>query len=237
MGVGVGVLVGIGVEVGVGVGKMGVGVRVGSVFTGINFVLEGLRIFAACFCQKIEMLNAQVNNRSIKIINTFNFTWIYYHISFCYNCCMILWQTIFLIIFGIFNCLIYLRAITHITKYKNVYGLTKWLFFIGAFVWGDVFVLAPFWIIAAIAAFVLNNWNLFLLIVTIFWTIRSLGEITYWLNEQFAGKNRNPPSTLNFHKVFNGDAIWFIYQLFWQCVFILSLILSLYFAKLWLLSV
>lgn len=141
---------------------------------------------------------------------------------------MVLWQKIFIVGFTIFNFLIFLKGMYEVRK-RNPYGLTKYLFFIGAFVWGDIFILGPFWIIASIVSLFLNNWYLFLLFVSLFWVIRSLGETIYWLNEQFAGKNRNPPKTLSFHKLIQGEAIWFIYQLFWECVFVISVILSIYF--------
>lgn len=139
------------------------------------------------------------------------------------------WQRIFIIIFLVFNFLIFLKAIYEIKK-RNPYGLTKYLFFVGAFVWGDVFVVAPFWAIVTFISLLINSWFLFLLFISLFWVIRSLGETIYWLNEQFALKKRNPPQTLNFHKLINGEAIWFIYQLFWQCIFVFSTVASIYFA-------
>lgn len=140
------------------------------------------------------------------------------------------WQRIFIIIFSIFNFFIFLKAIYEIKK-RNPYGLTKYLFFVGAFVWGDVLVIAPFWVIVTFISLLINSWFLFLLFISLFWVIRSLGETIYWLNEQFAFKKRNPPQTLNFHKLINGEAIWFIYQLFWQCIFVFSTVASIYFAS------
>lgn len=147
------------------------------------------------------------------------------------------WQEIIISFFGINGLLFFLKSFHQVKNKKNVYGLTPYLFFLGAFVWGDVTVLGPFWIIASLVSLFLKNWYLFLLIVSLFWTIRSMGETIYWLNEQFAGKNRNPPHTLNFHKFFGGEAVWFIYQLFWQCILVFSILLSMYFAKIWLISV
>lgn len=150
---------------------------------------------------------------------------------------MLFWQQIFLVIFAVFNVLIYIKGLYEIVRKRNPFGLTKYLVFVGAFVWGDVFVVAPFWIIVSSVSLLLNNWNLFLLFVSLFWVIRSLGEMVYWLNEQFAGKTRNPPHTLNFYKIFQNDSIWFIYQVIWQCVFVFSIVLSLYFSKVWLESI
>lgn len=148
---------------------------------------------------------------------------------------MLLWQTIIIFLFALISFIFLLRSFREIKN--NIYGLTPYLFFLGSFVWGDMIVLGPFWITVSVISLLLNNWYLFLLLISIFWIIRSLGEAIYWLNEQFAGKNRNPPHTLKFHKLINGDAIWFIYQLFWQCVFVFSLIISIYLSKLWLGSI
>jgi hypothetical protein len=140
------------------------------------------------------------------------------------------WQIILITIFVIFNSLVFLKGFYEI-KRRNPYGLTKYLFFIGAFVWGDLLILGPFWVIVSLISIFLNNWTLFLLFISLFWVIRSLGETIYWLNEQFAYTKRNPPPTLSFHKLVQGDAIWFIYQLFWQAVFVFATITSIYLAS------
>lgn len=94
--------------------------------------------------------------------------------------------------------------------------------------WGDLLVIGPFWFLVSIISVLMNNWILFLLFISLFWVIRSLGEMVYWLNEQFAYTKRNPPPTLSFHKLVQGDAIWFIYQLFWQAVFVFSAVITIY---------
>jgi hypothetical protein len=147
------------------------------------------------------------------------------------------WQSLFILAHGLISLYVYIKGLRKIQDKKNIYGLTRNLFFLGVFVWGDVFVLGPFWIGTALLSLYLNNWYFYLFIISLFWLVRSLGETIYWLHEQFAGKNKNPPHTLNFHKIFEGEAIWFIYQLTWQCVLVFSIVLSIYFARLWLLSI
>ena len=147
---------------------------------------------------------------------------------------MNIWQQVLVYFYLLSSFAFFIKSLHETKNKKRAYGLTPYLFFLGAFVWGDVLVLGPFWIASTIFVLLLNDWYLFLLIISIFWAIRSLGETIYWLNEQFAGKNRNPPHTLNFHKLIEGDAIWFVYQLFWQCVFVFSVIASIYIANLWL---
>jgi hypothetical protein len=144
-------------------------------------------------------------------------------------------QTLISII-GITALVFFLFEVLRLKKNKSIYGLTNYLFFLGVFVWGDLIILGPFWILTSLISLYFNNWYLFLLIVSVFWSIRSFGEVVYWLNEQFAPKNRNNPDTLRLYKFVKNDSVWFIYQLFWQCIFVVSIIFSIYFSKLWLFS-
>jgi len=147
---------------------------------------------------------------------------------------MIFWQKIFVIIFGLFNFIIFLKSLQEVKK-GNVYGLTKFLFFVGIFVWGDAVVLAPFWIIVSLITLFLNNWYLFLLFISVYWTVRSLGETIYWLNHQFAIKdNSNFYKTLMGYQFFKSNAILFVYQIFLQCITVFSIIITIYLANLWL---
>lgn len=112
---------------------------------------------------------------------------------------------------------------------NNPFGLTNWLWPMGAFVWGDVLVLAIFWIIASLVAFFVDSTLLFWLIFSVFWVVRSAGEVIYWFLEQFSAKVRNKPTDLLGHSFVNGsEAIWFIYQVFWQCVLVVALIASVW---------
>ncbi len=144
------------------------------------------------------------------------------------------WQQNFVLGFVLLNLVIFLKGFYE-TKYKrNAFGLTRSLFFLGIFVWGDAVILGLFWIITSIAALLLKDWYLFLLIISVFWLVRSLGETVYWLNQQFSTLNRNPVKNLLGHSIFHDDSVWFVYQLFWQCVMVVSIIFSIYFSWLWL---
>jgi len=147
---------------------------------------------------------------------------------------MTLEQQVFIIIFALFNLLIFFRGVNMTVHKRNSFGLTEPLVFIGAFVWGDVVVLAPFWIIVSIISFVAQNWYLFLLFVSVFWTVRSIGETMYWFNQQFSTINRNPPEKLKGYRFTRNSSIWFIYQLIYQCIAVISLVASMYFANQWL---
>ncbi len=123
----------------------------------------------------------------------------------------------------------------HQTKHKkNAFGLTRPLFFIGAFVWADVVVFSPFWIVASLIPWYLQSWTLFLLILSVFWLVRSFGETLYWFNQQFSSINRNPIENLPLRSVFHNDSIWFVHQIFWQCISVLTIITTIYLSWSWL---
>ena len=151
-----------------------------------------------------------------------------------YNRYMELWQSIVVAIYGISSFIGTIKGLRECISKKNPYGIAYPYHVIGAFVWGDAVIFGFFWTGFAITSLLLNDWLLFLLALSLFWVVRSLGESIYWLNQQFSPINRNPPEKLLFHKVFPSDSIWFIYQVFWQCATVTFLLLSLYVGSLWL---
>jgi len=143
-------------------------------------------------------------------------------------------QTVIVFIFGIFSFLIAIKGLYQSTAKNNPFGQYFPLFFLGIFVWGDAVILGLFWSLISLTSVLLKDWILFLLILSLFWVVRSLGEIIYWLNQQFSPIIRNPPKNLMGYKFFRNDSIWFIYQVFWQCVMVVSLITTIYLSNLWL---
>jgi len=128
--------------------------------------------------------------------------------------------------------IIFAQAINQ-TRNGNVFRETHHLSWLGIFVWGDALIIAPFWILASFIGLLNQNGNLFFLVGSLFWVIRSLGEVMYWLNQQFSNQKRNPPEKLFFYNFINSDAIWFIYQVFWQCIFVFVVIGSIFFGWRW----
>lgn len=141
-------------------------------------------------------------------------------------------QSIIIVTFGIVTLIVFLKSIYQSFIKKNPFGQFFPLFFLGIFVWGDAVILGFFWFIVSLISFLLKDWVLFLLIISVFWTIRSFGEILYWINQQFSPIIRNPPSTLMGYRFFKNDSIWFIYQLFWQCIMVVSIICSIFLIRL-----
>jgi hypothetical protein len=114
---------------------------------------------------------------------------------------------------------------------RNPFGVVRRYYFLGIFVWGDAPVLGIFWLGATALSIVLRDSTLFLLFVSIFWTVRSLGEVQYWMHEQFSAKERNKPADLWGAKWFAGDSIWFVYQIFWQCMTVVFAVWTIYLVK------
>lgn len=146
------------------------------------------------------------------------------------------WQQTTLIIFALINLLVFLKGFYECKYKKNSYGLTQFFAPLGIFAWGDAVIFGLFWVLAALVSLLLADWYLFLLIVSVFWVIRSLGETIYWFNQQFSSKvhDWNKPENLPLHSVFHNDSIWYIYQIIMQCISVVAIISTLYFAKLWL---
>ncbi len=139
------------------------------------------------------------------------------------------WQSSVLIIIALYSLVCFYKGFRSTYYKKNPYGLTPWFNILGAFVWADAAVFGVFFLGAAIVSLVLNSVLIFLLIFSVFWVIRSVGEQIYWFLEQFAVKHRNEPKTLTLHKYFPGDSIWVYYQIFWQCISVIAIISSVYF--------
>lgn len=120
---------------------------------------------------------------------------------------------------------------------RNVFGLTPYLNWMGIFVWGDAVVIGTFGTIAAVGLLILGDWWLFILLLGVFWVVRSGGEIIYWLNQQFSTVERNPPINLSGYKWFPNDSLWFIYQLLWQGMLIVAIVATIYAANQWILGI
>ena len=148
------------------------------------------------------------------------------------------WQEAAVFLYGLLNLFLFIKGYYESKYKKNAYGLTPHLLFLGIIAWGDAVVFGPFWIISSAISILLRDWYLFLLIVSVFWVVRSLGETIYWFNQQFSSKayRWNKPEKLILNSVFHNDSIWYIYQIIWQCITVVSTILSIYLTRLWLIS-
>ena len=146
---------------------------------------------------------------------------------------MIIWQKFLLILLAVYSIVGFIKGLRESKNKKNPFGETKFFTPLGAFVWGDMVIFGVFWWLISLVILYLNDWILFLLIFSVFWTVRSFGETTYWFLQQFSVVNRNPPEKFWHFKIFKNDSVWFVNQIFWQCVTTVSLISTIYLAKIW----
>lgn len=146
---------------------------------------------------------------------------------------MVFWQQIVVSVVFFFNIFLFLKSRIECQR-KNSFGLVRRLSFLGMFVWGDVLILAPFWMIISSVSLLLNDWLLFILFVSAFWLVRSLGETLYWFLQQFAVVKRDPPESLAGYRFVKNESIWFMYQVMWQCITVISLVATIFFAHRWL---
>jgi hypothetical protein len=104
----------------------------------------------------------------------------------------------------------------------------------GAFVQADKVIFGLFWFVASLIAFIVDDWLLFLLIFSVFWLVRSVGETLYWMFQQFHPRPGNDPQKFWFYRFFKNDSVWFVNQIYWQCITVITVISSVYLAHLWL---
>ena len=115
-----------------------------------------------------------------------------------------------------------------VKRKNNPFGLAKWFLPLGVFVWIDSVVFGLFFAITSLLCLFFQQWILFLLIVSVFWTIRAIGEQVYWFLEQFAHTHRNAPHTLWPTRWFKGEETWIVMQTTWQCVTVIGVISSVW---------
>lgn len=104
----------------------------------------------------------------------------------------------------------------------------------GSFVWADHVLFGPFWVLVSLITFLLHDVILFCLVFSLFWLIRSGGETLYWFFQQFNPRSGNEPEQFWIHRHVPGEAVWFMHQIFWQCIMVISAVLSIYLSFIWL---
>lgn len=145
------------------------------------------------------------------------------------------WQIVLVSIYGFVAVVGFFKALHMCRNRKSAYGHTDNIFnFYGAFVWADLVVFGLFWTIVSFLCLYRKDWLLFLLVLSAFWLIRSFGETLYWFHQQFTPRGGNEPEKFWFHKIVLNDSVYFVNQIYWQCISVITFITTLYLAKLWL---
>lgn len=146
---------------------------------------------------------------------------------------LLAWQQNILYLIAVYGAYACYRGFLECKYRKNAFELTPWLYPMGAFVWGDAVIFGLFWVCASSIIFFLQDWLLFLLLISIFWVVRGFGETIYWFNQQFSTIKRVDPKEMPGYSIFHNDSIWFIYQISAQCITVIALAFSIYFGALW----
>lgn len=132
-------------------------------------------------------------------------------------------QRLLVLIYGIISLTAFVRGYIH-CKYKhNRHGITPFGL-LGIFIWTDAVVIGLFWMLASMLVLIIDNWHIGLLIISLFWVVRSAGEVIYWMLQQFATKKRDEPETVRWHSLFPGESVWIAQQVWWQMVLVFSLL-------------
>lgn len=117
---------------------------------------------------------------------------------------------------------ILIKSYKEVAIKRNAFTITPWLAPLGIFVWADALVLSLFWLtLFGISFFYGDKWFL-LSGISAFWLVRSLGEVNYWMLQQFIKPTTNEPHKLWGNRLHKGDDIWIGYQVTWQSVAVLS---------------
>lgn len=143
-------------------------------------------------------------------------------------------QFLLVVLWGMYACSAFIRGLRQVKSKNNPYGLCAEFNLLGAFVWADAVIFGAFFTGVSIAILIVQDFILFLLSISLFWTIRSVGEQMYWFMEQFAVNHRNPEHTLWFSKYFKRNSSWIAMQIYWQCISVISIISTVYFFYIWL---
>ncbi len=145
------------------------------------------------------------------------------------------WQQLIIIIYGSLAFIAFITSIYACAFKKKAYQDTPlWGLLFTGFVQADNVYIGFFWVCVSLVTLVLNDWLLFLLILSYFWLVRSVGETLYWFLQQFHPRGGNPPEKFWIHKVVKNDSVWFMNQIYWQLMTVITIIASLYITHIWL---
>lgn len=88
------------------------------------------------------------------------------------------------------------------------------------YVKGDALVILPIWIVIFITFFI--DWRFMLLEIGAFLCLRGIGEMIYWLLQQFGEKKYRPETK---YKNLSNNAVYILYQLFGMVNALIGIIL------------
>jgi hypothetical protein len=121
---------------------------------------------------------------------------------------------------GLISSWLFITAIRK-SRAGNFYQDTHFLAILGIYVWGDALILAPFWLASA-GLFILMPISAIVQYFLLFYVVRSVYEIIYWINHQVAKKDYQPPLFRRISWLGANEAA-ILYQLLHTCIVILGI--------------
>lgn len=144
------------------------------------------------------------------------------------------WQQLIIILYGILALIAFITSYYACSIKKKSYENTPlWGLFFTGFVQADNVIFGFFWVIVSVITLILQDWILFLLTLSVFWLVRSIGETFYWFLQQFHPRTGNEPEKFWSYRIVKNDAVWFMNQIYWQCLTVITTISSLYLGYVW----
>lgn len=131
-------------------------------------------------------------------------------------------QQLVVIVYGVISFVSFIKGFYEVKYNANRHGLTPFGF-LGIFVWTDAVVIGLFWVLASLFVLIIQNWQVGLLILFLYWVVRSAGEALYWMLQQFADKKLDKPEDVPWHSLFPGQSVFIAQQIWWQMVLVISL--------------
>lgn len=147
------------------------------------------------------------------------------------------WQKIIVTIYGLFALVTFIKSLYECAWKNNNYQDVLLIWAFGAFVWADGVVFGLFWFFTALFSLVVDSWILFLLVLSVFWAVRTLGESIFFFNMQFHPLEKYPPKYFAIHKHFHNESVFFAFQVAWHCVTVVCIVLSIYLSRVFLANI
>ncbi len=139
-------------------------------------------------------------------------------------------ERLVVIVYGTISTVAFIKGFYEVKFNANRHGLAPFGL-LGIFVWTDAVVIGLFWIFASIFTLAVDSINIALLILSLYWVVRSGGEVLYWMLQQFADKKLDKPEDVPWHNLFPGQSVYIAQQIWWQMVLVVSLLATVVLLK------
>lgn len=95
-------------------------------------------------------------------------------------------MAIILLLLGALYASLFLISFLQVRQGKEEFGfIYQWVFWVGSFVWEDLMVFSAYHLFAVFVTSLLQDLRVGLLMIGVFWVVRSTGETIYFFLQQF----------------------------------------------------